>query len=436
MQAGGEQGLLGLAFPPDFATSQRFFVNYTAAGTGDTVVEQWLMNATDPDLPRPGSGRPVITYVQPAGNHNGGMLQFDDEGALLISTGDGGGANDSWGICGNGQNESTLLGKILRIFPAGSGTGGTADCGGAGVYTVPTDNPFFDGPGGECDEIWMTGLRNPWRFSVDMPTGDVYIGDVGQFCYEEVDWVAGAEAGGQNFGWRQMEGTRCFDPNASFDCNASAVTCGDSPDCNDPSLTLPVVDHPDGCSVIGGYVYRGCRMPDLRGTYFYGDHCLGAVRSFRIAGGVATDRQDWTAQVNPFGALSSDLSSFGIDNQGEVYLIDQSGDVLKLAPPFGSIEVSGLGAPALLAAGDGWTWEDVAYDNLIPVSYYRVYRGAPADAFECVHSSATPDWAEGDPVQPAPGELLAYLVTAVDASGVETSSGTPPRILTNPCPAP
>ena len=180
-------------------------------------------------------------------------------------------------------------------------------------------------------------------------------------------------------------------------------------------------------------------MPDLRGTYFYGDYCEGKVFSFEVSGGSATNLQEWTSDLGPAGVLAFDLSSFGSDGQGEIYICDRDGQIRKILPLFSDLEVSGLGvldAEWFLLHRDGnWSWEDLEFNTMHPVGYYRVYRGAPNGTFACIHSAADPEWTAGDFVEPAPGELLAYLVTAVSPPE-ESSAGTPPRNLTDPCAAP
>ena len=209
----------------------------------------------------------LSVQAQPFANHNGGGLAFDNDGRLYIALGDGGSGGDP---LGNGQKLDTFLGKILRI-----------DVDAATPYAVPADNPFRATPGA-APEIWAYGLRNPFRFSVDRPTGDLYIGDVGQSRIEEIDVGLASRRGGENYGWNVTEGSQCYSPSSG---------------CNRTGLTPPVYEytHAEGCSVTGGVVYRGCRMPDLAGTYFFGDYCTGLVRSFRLANGQATDVRDWTA---------------------------------------------------------------------------------------------------------------------------------------------
>ena len=295
--SGGERGLLGLAFHPQFATSRRFFVNYTDRG-GDTHIAEF--RAASADAADPASEREILFVPQPFPNHNGGGLAFDPSGRLLIGLGDGGSAGDPHG---NGQRLDTLLGKILRI-----------DVDAGASYAVPPDNPFR-ATAGARPEIWAYGLRNPFRFSVDPPTGDLYIGDVGQGRVEEIDVGLGAHGGGENYGWNVLEGSQCYRPSSG---------------CNRTGLTPPVYEytHPEGCSVIGGVVYRGCRMPDLAGTYFFGDFCTGIVRSFRFVGGQATDVRDWTTVLHGIDSPTA----FGRDADGEIYVVDYDGEVYRLEP--------------------------------------------------------------------------------------------------------
>jgi glucose/arabinose dehydrogenase len=296
--AGGEQGLLGLAFDPDYASTGRFVVHYTDTN-GDTHLSQFTVSS-DPDVADPASEQVILTADQPYNNHNGGQVLFGPDGMLYLGLGDGGSEGDPQG---RGQDLSDLLGSILRL-----------DVRSTSPYSVPPDNPFV-GQAGVQPEVWSYGLRNPWRFSFDRTTGDLYIGDVGQDSFEEVD-VAPAAAGsgkGLNFGWNIMEGTHCY--------NAST--------CNQSGLTLPVLEYPhsEGCSVTGGYVYRGSVIPALQGLYFFGDYCQGTVRSFRYQGGSATELTDWPT-LRPGGSITS----FGEDAAGELYVVIQSGSVFKIVP--------------------------------------------------------------------------------------------------------
>ncbi len=210
-----EMGLLGLAFDPDYATNGLFYVNYTEGplpGPWFTVVARYAVSASNADAADPQSEQRLLRFQQPETNHNGGQLQFGRDGYLYISTGDGGGGGDQHGTCGNGQSLATLLGKMLRVDVRGSAPASLPpDCGGAAAaYRIPADNPFANGPGGACDEIWAYGLRNPWRSSFDAANGDLYIADVGQNCWEEVDYAPAGAPGGANYGWRQMEGNHCY----------------------------------------------------------------------------------------------------------------------------------------------------------------------------------------------------------------------------------
>jgi len=297
ISSGGERGLLGLAFHPQFAANRRFFVNYTNP-RGDTHVAEF--RAASADDADPGSERLLLTVAQPFANHNGGGLAFDVSGRLLIALGDGGSGGDP---LGNGQRLDTLLGKILRV-----------DVDSGAPYAVPADNPFR-GAAGAAPEIWAYGLRNPFRIAVDRPTGDLYIGDVGQGRIEEIDVGLASRRGGENYGWNVAEGSQCYSPASG---------------CDRTGLTPPVFEysHSEGCSVTGGVVYRGCRMPDLAGTYFFGDFCSGLVRSFRLVNGQATDVRDWTAGLRGIDSPTA----FGLDADGEVHVVDYDGEVYRLEP--------------------------------------------------------------------------------------------------------
>jgi glucose/arabinose dehydrogenase len=441
----GEMGLLGLAFDPNYASTRFFWVNYTETISGQiyTVVARYTANAVDPDRADSASEVRVLRFAQPESNHNGGMLLFGMDGFLYVFTGDGGGGGDAHGTCGNGQSRTTLLGKILRIDVRGVDPAATApDCGLAGAnYGVPQANPFRDGSGiGFCDEIYAYGLRNPWRSTMDQLTGDFYVADVGQNCWEEVNFAAAGTGAGVNYGWRQMEGLNCYNPAQQFTCTPSGAICAGSPPCNDPSLKRPVVafDHSTtfGCAVTGGYVYRGCRMKNYPGTYFYSDYCAAFVKTFVVIGGVATNQTDVSSEVNPSGAFG-DVSSFGVDAQGEMYFTSLGGTVRKIVPPFAALEVSAQGAAALLRlskTGD-WTWEDLFASTDVPVSFYRVYRGSVNGSYTCIFKPSVPRWtAGGDPAIPPPGVLYAYVVTAVNASGVETARGTTGSFNAATCP--
>lgn len=298
--SGGERGLLGLAFHPGYAQNGRFFVNYTDR-SGDTHISE-LRVSSNPDVADAATERELLFVRQPFANHNGGGLAFGPDGMLYIGLGDGGSGGDPMA---NGQSLGTLLGKMLRI-----------DVDRGSPYAVPTDNPFVSRPGAR-GEIWAYGLRNPWRFSFDRAGGDLYIGDVGQDRREEVDVGLASGRGGENYGWNIMEGTLCFRPPSG---------------CSTAGLTLPVLDYPIAgaeCAVTGGFVYRGCRMPGYHGTYFYGDYCSAFIRSFRLEGGRALDQRDWTSAL---GRGVDRISSFGVDGDGEIYIVDHDGEVYKVLP--------------------------------------------------------------------------------------------------------
>ena len=291
-----EQGLLGLAFAPDYAQSGEFFINYTDLN-GDTVISRLVVSPADPNQADAAGARPLLQIEQPAPNHNGGMLAFGPDGYLWIGMGDGGAAND---LFGNGQNPSALLGKMLRIDV-------TSD--GADPYVIPADNPWVtaDWNGQEVRaEIWAVGLRNPWRYSFDRATGDLWIADVGQNLLEEINFIPAADtaAGGLNFGWPIMEGKSCFQTQS----------------CDQAGLVLPVADysHDGNCSVTGGHVYRGAAYPAWNGVYFYGDYCSGRLWALAPdgAGGWNTSELD-RAQMT--------ISSFGEDEAGELYVTDLAG---------------------------------------------------------------------------------------------------------------
>ncbi len=282
----GERGLLNVAFHPDYQNNGLFYVNYTNSG-GDTVIARYNVSI-DPDVADPGSGVILLTVPQPFGNHNGGQLQFGPDGYLYIGMGDGGSGGDPQN---NAQNPATLLGKMLRI-----------DIDSAFPYAIPSDNPFI-GDKTVREEIWAFGLRNPWRFSFDRLTGDLFIADVGQNSWEEVDFQPASSPGGENYGWRLMEGNHCFDPPAG---------------CNNGTLILPILeyDHSSGCSITGGYRYRGSEIPGLYGTYLYGDYCSGRIWSATKNNGI------WnTTELLNTNFL---ISAFGENEEGEMFFAHYS----------------------------------------------------------------------------------------------------------------
>ncbi len=300
--ARGEMGLLGLAFHPQYKENGRFFIGYTQKGLYDAVAELQV-DGKDKNRADKASLRVLLSIKDPAGNHNGGMLLFGPDGYLYVGTGDGGAANDKFK---NSRDKSKLLAKMLRLDvdkqDAGKG------------YAVPKTNPFV-GQKGVAPEIWATGLRNPWRYSFDRKTGDLWIGDVGQNKYEEIHRQPAKSNGGEDYGWNVMEASHCFVPPRG---------------CAQKGLEMPVAeyDHDKGCSVTGGYVYRGKSLPGLDGVYLFGDYCTGTVW------GLFGDLREKTGyQMHLLAETKMNISSFGEDEAGELYLTDhQKGRVYRFAP--------------------------------------------------------------------------------------------------------
>jgi glucose/arabinose dehydrogenase len=292
ISTGGERGLLGLAFHPDYSWNRKFYVNYTDRN-GDTVVAQYLRSTTNASKADPTTAKIVLRIPQPYSNHNGGMLAFGPDRYLYIGMGDGGSAGDP----GNrAQNLNSLLGKLLRI-----------NIDTRSAYTIPPTNPYVGRSG--SDLVWSLGLRNPWRFSFDRATGDLWIGDVGQNRYEEIDRSKAPNAGrAANYGWRQLEGNACYNP------STGCVTTG-------KTMPLAVYDHSVGCSVTGGYVYRGTAYPDLVGVYLFADFCSGRIWGVDAAG--ANSQAE--VLLRDTAAM---ISSFGEDQAGNLYIVDHAaGDV-------------------------------------------------------------------------------------------------------------
>jgi glucose/arabinose dehydrogenase len=308
VSTGGEQGLLGMAFDPTYPTNGRFYVSYTDA-SGRSRIVRYRVSA-NPERADAASGQSIF-LGEPHGTdkHNGGMIAFGPDGKLYASFGDGN--NSGADPLNSAQNLGDILGSVIRIDVSGSSTG----------YSVPADNPFHGT--GQKPEIWCYGLRNPWRFTFDRQTADLYIADVGNTSIEEVDVVPAIGYGrvggaGANFGWRVLEGSHC-------------TGLGD---CNQPGLIPPTIEyrHNDACCVIGGYVYRGAAIPFLRGTYFYADFCDGSVQSFVYSGGQATGSRSWP-ELEPGG----NIMSFGEDARGELYVLNRplggaGGGVYRIVP--------------------------------------------------------------------------------------------------------
>ena len=288
--SGGERGMLSVAFHPQYRTNGVFFVYFTGP-SGEIRVERFTVSS-NPDVANAGSAKVILTIPHPRSNHNGGLALFGPDGMLFLGTGDGGGGDPDL----NGQNQTTLLGKILRI-----------DVTHGDPYSIPPENPFF----GRTDarpEIWALGLRNPWRFAFDSTDDNLYIADVGQDAIEEVNVVPLSRAR-VNYGWNVLEGSTCY--------NSSS--------CSRQGFQLPVLEytHSNGqCSITGGFVYRGSALPEIAGAYFYADYCAGWVKSFRYTGSV-TDSRQWDV-----GSVGS-ITSFGEDASHELYLTSSNGRVYK-----------------------------------------------------------------------------------------------------------
>ena len=290
--AGGERGLLGMAFHPAYAKNGSFYVDYTDK-RGDTRIKRFAVSS-DPDVADAASAKQLLFIEQPYANHNGGLVMFGPDGMLYVGMGDGGSGGDPHG---NGQKRSTLLGKLLRI-----------DVDGGDPYAIPADNPFL-GAAGARPEIWATGMRNPWRFAFDRVTGLLYVADVGQNLWEELDIVPAARAG-LNYGWNVMEGAHCY---AGTGCDTTGLVV--------PALEY---DHSYGCAIIGGFVYRGRTSPALTGQYFFSDYCQAWLRSITYQNGRITARTVWS--VPRIGQVLS----FGEDAAGEIYVLSDNGSVYRI----------------------------------------------------------------------------------------------------------
>jgi glucose/arabinose dehydrogenase len=293
VSSGGERGLLGIAFHPQYASNGYVYASFTDVA-GNTRVERYTVSPASAGVADPSTASLVLSVPQPFANHNGGLILFGPDGMLYVGRGDGGGGGDPQN---NGQSTSTLLGKLLRL-----------DVTSATPYAIPPGNPFV-GQAGARGEIWALGLRNPWRFSFDRAGGDLYVADVGQNRWEEIHVVAASRAG-VNYGWRVLEGSACY----------NAATC------NSQGLERPVLEysHDEGCSITGGAVYRGSLIPGIIGHYFYSDYCSGFLRSFRYQNGQALDQRSWSV-----GSLGNVLS-FGEDAAGEMYILSANGRVYRL----------------------------------------------------------------------------------------------------------
>jgi glucose/arabinose dehydrogenase len=299
VKSGGEQGLLGLAFHPDFETNGKLYVNYTRADDGATVIDEYRVTSDPDDVDETATRRSILAIAQPYSNHNGGNIAFGPDGYLYIGMGDGGSGGDPQD---RAQNVNSYLGKMLRIDVNGTSTGK--------AYRIPATNPYVGRTG--LDEIWAIGLRNPWRWSFDRLSGDLWIADVGQGSWEEVNRSTAASGGGKgkNYGWDDMEGRHCYEP------SSGCLTAG---------RTLPLVEysHDLGCSVTGGFVYHGLRYPLLGGGYFYADYCSGRIWTVDSAAvAPATGTQILDTNLN--------IVSFGQSERGELYVVSTDGSIREL----------------------------------------------------------------------------------------------------------
>lgn len=294
-----ERGLLSVAFSPNYKSNGQFFVYYVRQSDEAVTIARFTVSANDPNVADPNSEAILLTIDHPVSNHNGGQLQFGPDGYLYVGVGDGGGQGDQHGQFGNGQNLNVLLAKLLRL-----------DVSAAQSYAIPPSNPFVNSKNVR-PEIWAYGLRNPWRFSFDRVTRDLYIADVGQDTYEEVNVQQASSKGGENYGWRIMEGLHCYNPGSG---------------CDQSGLVLPVAEYNHaygGCAITGGYVYRGTQYPALNGLYFFADYCSGKIWSLQ---------RDASGQWQMIERLDSGalITSFGEDQTGELYVVDQKGAIDRL----------------------------------------------------------------------------------------------------------
>jgi len=300
---GGEQGFLSMAFDPAYDGNGRFFVSHTNTG-GDLVVARYEVDAGDPNIADESTRQELLVVGHPgAANHNGGQIQFGGDGYLYWSIGDGGNGD-------NAQDDASMLGKILRLDVSHAS---------APHVSVPPTNPHYVDGSSDVEYVWAKGLRNPWRFSFDRDSGDLYIGDVGAGDREEIDYAPASSPGGENYGWNAFEGSTC-----------QVGPCPDPP----VGFTLPVYEYPHGrpCAVMGGYVYRGCAMPDYAGTYFFSDFCAAFVRTFKVVAGEATAVTDRTADAKSAGAFFTGVVSLGQDARGELYIVNGNNSIYRLEP--------------------------------------------------------------------------------------------------------
>ena len=317
---GDERGLLGFAFHPNHTNNGKFYINYMD-NDGNTIVSEFSTNSELRANHK--SERIILKLKQPYGNHNGGDIQFGPDGYLYISIGDGGKAGDPLNA---GQDLSSLFGKIIRIDIEQK------------PYGIPKSNPFF-GQKDKREEIWAWGLRNVWRFSFDKQTGDKYLADVGQNKWEEVNFEPASSKGGLNYGWRIMEANHCYDPKENCPTEGLIKPIIEYPnDANHPAFAFRIIEElsfsetdVEGCSVTGGYVYRGQKIKSMQGKYIFGDYCSGNIWTLKVVNGKAINFKNRTEEINIGGGeFTTYISSFGQDSDGEIYIIDYNGGIYKL----------------------------------------------------------------------------------------------------------
>ena len=317
---GDERGLLGFAFHPNHTNNGKFYINYMD-NDGNTIISEFSTNSELRANHK--SERIILKLKQPYGNHNGGDIQFGPDGYLYISIGDGGKAGDPLNA---GQDLSSLFGKIIRIDIEQK------------PYGIPKSNPFF-GQKDKREEIWAWGLRNVWRFSFDKQTGDKYLADVGQNKWEEVNFEPASSEGGLNYGWRIMEANHCYDPKENCPTEGLIKPIIEYPnDANHPAFAFRIIEElsfsetdVEGCSVTGGYVYRGQKIKSMQGQYIFGDYCSGNIWTLRVVNGKAINFKNRTEEINIGGGeFTTYISSFGQDSDGEIYIIDYNGGIYKL----------------------------------------------------------------------------------------------------------
>ena len=317
---GDERGLLGFAFHPNHTNNGKFYINYMD-NDGNTIISEFSTNSELRADHK--SERIILKLKQPYGNHNGGDIQFGPDGYLYISIGDGGKAGDPLNA---GQDLSSLFGKIIRIDIEQK------------PYGIPKSNPFF-GQKGKREEIWAWGLRNVWRFSFDKQTGDKYLADVGQNKWEEVNFEPASSKGGLNYGWRIMEANHCYDPKENCPTEGLIKPIIEYPnDANHPAFAFRIIEElsfsetdVEGCSVTGGYVYRGKKIKSMQGQYIFGDYCSGNIWTLKVVNGKAINFKNRTEEINIGGGeFTTYISSFGQDSDGEIYIIDYNGGIYKL----------------------------------------------------------------------------------------------------------